>query len=73
MITIHILPYIPREKGNQKIKFRLLTKYNARNISFKSQAKNEAGRLVPDLFLSFYKASNKGKASGHYLSLSLFW
>ena len=47
-ITIHILPNISRSKGNQKMKFYQLIKYNVRSILFKNQAENDAGILVPD-------------------------
>ena len=47
-ITIHILPNISRSKGNQKMKFYQLIKYNVRSIFFKNQAENDAGILVPD-------------------------
>ena len=30
--TVHILPIISRSKGNEAIKFRLLIKYNMKNI-----------------------------------------
>ena len=33
-----------------------IIEYNKRNIFFKNYAENEAGRLVPDLFLFFKKA-----------------
>ena len=36
------------------MKFGQLIEYNNINISFKSHAKNEPARLVPDLF-SFFK------------------
>ena len=38
----------------------------------KSHAENEAGRLVPDLFLFFRKALYEVKASGLELSFSIF-
>ena len=40
---------------------------------FKNHAENEAGRLVPDLFLSFEKALYKVKESGEHISLNIFW
>ena len=42
-------------KGNQTMKFNQLVEYNKTNISFKNHAENEAGRLVPELFLFFFK------------------
>ena len=47
------------------MKFGQLIEYNVRSIfSFENQAENEAGRLVPYLFLFFKKALHKVKASG---------
>ena len=37
------------------MKLGQLLEYNKKNIFFKNYAKNEAGRLVPDLFLFFKK------------------
>ena len=39
---------------------------------FKNNAENEAGRLVPDLFLFFKKALYEVKASGLQLSFNHF-
>ena len=39
---------------------------------FKYHAENEAGRLVPDLFLFFKKALYEVKASGLQLSFNTF-
>ena len=39
---------------------------------FKNNAENEAGRLVPDLFLFFEKALYELKASGMQLSFNIF-
>ena len=55
-IAIHILPNISQSKGNQTMKFGQSIEYNKRNIFFKNYAENEAGRLVPDLFLFSEKA-----------------
>ena len=49
-ITIHILPNISRIKGNQTMKFGRLIEYN-KIFYFKNHAENEAGRLVPHLFV----------------------
>ena len=38
---------------------------------FKNHAENEAGKLVPDLFI-FKKASYKVKASGQHLCFNIF-
>ena len=50
IITIHILPNISTSKGNQGIKCGQLIKYKVRYI-FVIHAENEAGRLVPNLFI----------------------
>ena len=51
IITVHILCNIPRSQGNQAIKFGQFIKYNVGIFSFKIHAENEAGLLVPCLFL----------------------
>ena len=48
IITIHTLPNISRRKGKQSIKFSQKEIFFLINL-----AENEAGRLVPDLFLLF--------------------
>ena len=55
-----------RRGGNQKMKF------GQEIIFFKDNAENEAGRLVPDLFLFFNKALYEVKASGLPLSFNIF-
>ena len=55
-IKIHILPNISRSKGNQTLKFCQLIEYYKRDNFFKNHEENEAGRLVPELFLFFKKA-----------------
>ena len=50
-IAIHILPNISQSKGNQLIKFGQLTEYNKRNIFLQTLCRNEARRLVLDLFI----------------------
>ena len=55
-IAIHILANISQSKGNQTMKFGQLIEYNKRNIFLQNYAENEAGRLVPDLFLFLEKA-----------------
>ena len=54
--------------------FGQLIEYNKRErlFFFKDHAKNEAGRLVPDLFLFFKKALHEIKASGLQLSFNIF-
>ena len=42
------------------------------NFIFKNYAKNEAGRLVPDLFLFFRKALYEVKASVLQLNFNIF-
>ena len=42
-------------------------------LFFKNHAKNEAGRLVPDVFLFFIKALYKVRTSGQHLSFNIFW
>ena len=54
-IAIHILPNISQSKGNQTMKLGQLIEYNKRNIFLQNYAENQAGRLVPDLFLFFEK------------------
>ena len=54
------------------MKFRQVIKYNRRNLFFKTHAENEAGRLVPDLFLFFKKALFEVKASVLQLSFNIF-
>ena len=45
-----MLPNISRSKGNQTLKCGQVKEYNKKNIFLDNHAKNEAGRLVPDLF-----------------------
>ena len=54
-IAINILRHISQSKGNQITKFGQLIEYNKRKTFLKNYAKNEAARLVPDLFLCFEK------------------
>ena len=49
IITIHILPNISRCKNNQAVKFGHIIECDM-IFFFENNAKNEAGRLVPDLF-----------------------
>ena len=51
--------------------FGQLIEHNVRNIFFKIHAENEAGRLVPDLFLFFFKALYV-KATGLQVSFNIF-
>ena len=50
-----------------------LIKYSGEILFFKNYAKNEAWRLVPDLFLLFKKALYNIKASGPHFSFHIFW
>ena len=56
-MAICILNNILRSKGNQAMNFGQVIEYNKKIFSFKNHSENEAGRLVPDLFLLFKKAS----------------
>ena len=49
-----------------------LIEYNKENTLFKNFTENEAGRLVPMLFLFFKKGLSRVKASGLYLSFKIF-
>ena len=71
IITIHILPSISRSKDNQAMRFGQLIKDNVRNIFAENYTANEAGRLVPDLFLCFKKVLFEVKASGQPLSFKI--
>ena len=55
-IAIHLLPNISKSKDKQTMKLDQFREYNKKIFFFKYYAKNEAGRLVPDLFLFFEKA-----------------
>ena len=54
------------------MKFGQVIEYKNRNIFFKNQEKNEACRLVPDLFLFFRKALYEVKANGMQLSFNIY-
>ena len=73
VITIHILPNVSTSKDNQAMKYDQLIEYNGEMIFLKNHAENEAGRLVPDLFLFFKKALYKLKASGQPLNFNMYW
>ena len=55
-IAIHLLPNISKSKDKQTMKLDQLREYSKKIFFFKNYAKNEKGRLVPDLFLLFEKA-----------------
>ena len=50
-ITMHVLPNIPRSKGNQKMKFGQLKEYNMRNIILWNHTESVVEKLFPDSFL----------------------
>ena len=54
------------------MKFGQLIEYNKRNIFLQKSCKNEAGRLVPDLFLFLKKALYEVKTSGLQFSFNIF-
>ena len=68
-----MLPNISRSKCNHAMQFGQFIEYNFRNIFFKYHAENEAGRLVPDLFLFFKNALHKVKTNGLHLSFNILW
>ena len=70
--TIHILPDISLSKNNQTMKHGQLREYNKGNIYLQKLCKNEAKRLVSDLFLFFKNASYEVKVSGLQLSFNIF-
>ena len=49
-----------------------LIEYNVRNTFHQRSCRNEAGRLVPELFLFLKKALYEIKASGQNLSFNIF-
>ena len=40
---------------------------------FKNHGESETGRLAPDFFLFFEKASSKANTSGQQLRFHIFW
>ena len=54
-----------------RMKFGQLIKYK-KNVLLHNHAENEAGRLVPDLFLFFKKALYKVTARGLKLGFTIF-
>ena len=69
-ISIHI----SRNKDNQTTKFDQLKEYDARKFFFfKNHEENEAGRLEPNLYLFFKKASYMVKSTGQHRSFNIFW
>ena len=60
-IAIHILANISQSKGNQEIKFGQLIEYNQKNIFLQKSSRQEAQKLVPDIFLFLRKTLYKIK------------
>ena len=58
---MHILPNVSRTKSNKTMEFGQLIEYKREIFFFNNLTENEAGRLVPDLFLFFKKALYGGK------------
>ena len=52
--------------------YRQAIDYNKRIVFFKNHTENEAGRLVPDLFLFFQKVSCEVNAGGLQFSFIIF-
>ena len=65
--------YCPISQEVKAIKavFGQLIEYNKRKFFFKNHAQNEAGKLVPDLFMLFKNAKYKVKASGLQLNFNI--
>ena len=72
IIITQMFPNISSSNGNQAMKLGQLEFNNVRNISLKSHLENEAGRLLPDLFLFFKKTLYKIKANDQHLSFNEF-
>ena len=51
---------------------QVITECNMIKFCFENHAENEAGRLVPELFLFYRKALCEVKASGLQLSFNIF-
>ena len=49
-IVIHMLPNIPRSKGNQAIKFGQLIEYNMTNIFLEKSHTKSGGETIPRRF-----------------------
>ena len=63
-----MLPYCPISHEVKAMKFGQMMMI----LFFKSHAENEAGRLVPDLFLFFKKALYEVEGSGLQLNFNIF-
>ena len=64
-----MLPYCPISHEVKAMKFGQMMMMI---LFFKSHAENEAGRLVPDLFLFFKKALYEVEGSGLQLNFNIF-
>ena len=49
IITILMLPNIPRSKANQRMKFSRLTEFNMRNVFLENHTQNVVEKLVQTL------------------------
>ena len=66
-----MLPYCPISHEVKTMKFGQMMMMMM-ILFFKSHAENEAGRLVPDLFLFFKKALYEVEGSGLQLNFNIF-
>ena len=71
-IYIYILSNISRSKSNHTIKFGQLIEYN-KKFSFKNHAENEAGTLLPDIFLFLNLALYDVKKQVVYSLVSIYF
>ena len=69
---MYILTNISRSKSNHTIKFGQLIEYNKR-FSFKNHAENEAGALLPDIFLFLNLALYDVKKQVVYSLVSIYF
>ena len=69
-----MLPYCPISHEVKAMKFgqMMMMMMMMMILFFKSHAENEAGRLVPDLFLFFKKALYEVEGSGLQLNFNIF-
>ena len=67
-----MFPNISSSNGNQAMKLDQLKFNTVRNNSLKNHLENEAGRLLPDLFLFFRKTLYKIKANDQDLNFNEF-
>ena len=67
-----MFPNISRSKGNQLMTTDQFIEHNKRNIFLQIHEKNEAERLVSDLFLIFKRILYELEASGFQLIFHIF-